>query len=229
MKFKTEKIDYFFLAIMLFSLVIGIVIIQYGLPYSLHPDEIYLIKHPIKNIFNYAHLEFTSPMSLYGWGLTIWYGMVYCFGWLFHFWGNFGEFQNMIITEHGTITFFGRLYSVLLICVAHYFIYKLIRKITSDKLTKRISFLLFVLNPVLLSSAYWVKFEAAVYLSSCIMLNITYDYFVLNKGNYRKYIYIISIILLSVRIELVCFLFAILIFDYKKRKSIFLQDCFFKA
>ena len=219
MYFQIKKINFPVCILLLLSFIVGLVTINYGLPYSLHPDESYIIKDPLKNILNYSHFEFTNTMSLFNWCLLIWYGLVFLFGLLFHQWLNFTEFKNLIIIESGTIYFYGRLLSVIMITVAHYVIYRLLSKLSNRKHLTAITLIPFIFNPVLLASVYWVKFDVATYLASCILLNLLLEYFVLGNSDIRGKIYYLSIAFISIRIEIICFLVSLLVFDYLRSKS----------
>jgi hypothetical protein len=210
--------DYFLYAVLLASALAGILISGYGMPYTLHPDESYLIKHPFKCIVNYSHMEFVAPMNLYGWLLSAWYVLVYLAGFLFSAWHSLAEFQNLITIEAGSIIFAGRLLSVLLVLIAHYVTYKLLRKLIADRSLLVMVFLLFVFNPVLLTTVYWVKFEAISYFFAVIFLSRFYGYFV--DGTTRRVtVYALCIAALSVRIEMLSFFACLLLLDYLKRKK----------
>lgn len=208
--------DYFLPVVLFVSVLIGALAASYGMPYTMHPDESYLVKHPLKCLANFSQFEFVSPMSAYDWLVAAWYGMMFLFGLLSGSWSNFSQFQDLVIMEAGIITLLGRFLSVLLVSAAHYYMYKLLKKVISGRFALRAVFLLLVFNPILLVSAYWVKYEPIGYLSTAVILNYFYRYFA--EGTVKRAtLYALCIVALSVRIELACFFVAAVIADYIKR------------
>jgi len=228
--FAKKNIPY--LIIQLFSFIIGICIITYGLPYSLHPDESYIFKDPIKTIFNYFNLDFSTPMSLYSWCLSAWYGILFIIGKIVGKWHSFEEYKHLIILESGIILFWGRLLSVIILSFSNHIIIKLIKRFNAKESTKILVLLTFVFNPVLLASVYWIKFDITTYFSSCFLLYYFYQFFIERNYTKRKYLYFFCVVFISIRVELICFLVTLIVFDFissKKEKHSFFDRVLFSS
>lgn len=50
--------------IFLLFLVLRSFLVDFGLPYHLHADEIYILKDPFKLIDNFSHFSFDVPMNI---------------------------------------------------------------------------------------------------------------------------------------------------------------------
>jgi hypothetical protein len=74
-------------------------------------------------------------------------------------------------------------------------------------------------NPIELNSVNWIKYEAIVYLFTVINLYLAEEYFLQGNKSWRSYIYIFSILSVSVRIELVVFFLGFLIADVYQHKA----------
>ena len=197
------------------SLTLGVLLARESLPYIYHPDEPVLLKQPFKRLIQYRAGDFSSPFSLYDFLLVIWLGATFLFGYLIEAFPNLVYFQEEIILESPSIILAARLLSVVLVSLGNFLFFSLVEKWTQNRNIALLFALLFVFNPFLLSSAFKVKFEALVYLSTIFLFSILLQYLYSHNPSYRYKAYFWAIFSLSVRIELVMFLILLIGLDLK--------------
>ena len=199
--------------LILITALIKYKIILFGLPYSFHPDETYIYKDPLKILLLYKNFDFSQSYNLVDWLFTLWTGIIFVIGKIFNQWGNFNTFQDMLLIEDGKIILAYRILSLIASTLAITFLYKLISKITADKLLQVLFVLTLILNPIELLSDNWIKYDAYVYLTLSFLLYYSYSYFFLEQKEKQKMLYIASILAIAVRIELVAFFVSIIILE----------------
>ena len=206
-------------SILLFTLLFTILFFQinlsfFGEPYHFHPDELSILKRPLKLLSLYSNGDFTNSMSLFMWVQTVWYGFCFFIGQILNYWTDLESFKDSIILESWNILFLFRTLSIIITFAGHLILLKLLRKFTANNYYFILISSIVLLNPITISSTFWVKYEAISYLTFCLILYYSFQHFIF-KGNVRNKLYLILFIALTVRIELSVFVLSILYFDYK--------------
>jgi len=186
-------------------------LILFGLPYSLHPDETYIYKDPLKILLLYKDGNFSQSYNLVDWLFAVWTGIVFVFGKLFHQWDSFSAFRDLLVVEDGKIILAYRILSLLASVSALAVLYDLCRKMTANPILRGLFILTFLFNPIELLSDNWIKYDPYVFLMLSILLNYSYSYFFLLKRHQLKTLYILSILAVAVRIEFIVFFISILL------------------
>jgi len=186
-------------------------LILFGLPYSLHPDETYIYKDPLKILLLYKDHNFSQSYNLVDWLFAVWTGIVFLFGKLFNQWDSFDTFRDLLVLEDGKIILAYRILSLLASVGALSVLYDLCRKMTASPTLRTLFILTFLFNPIELLSDNWIKYDPYVFLMLSILLNYSYSCFFLLKRNKLKTLYILSILAVAVRIEFIVFFISILI------------------
>ena len=202
--------------IFLLFLVLRSFLVDFGLPYHLHSDEIYILKDPFKLIDNFSHFSFDAPMNITYYIHLIWYGILFVFGFALSIWKDLEEFKGHLALETPLIMIWGRILSLILSTLAAYVLYALIRKITKVKWIQIIGLITLMYNPFELISNIWIKYDPYVYLVFCILLFYVYSYVVLKDLSLKKKLYIWMFISLTVRIDLIIVLIAVGLYDVGK-------------
>lgn len=197
----------------LLAVLIRYKIILFGLPHSLHPDETYIYKDPLKILLLYKNGDFSQPYNLVNWLFTCWTGLLYFGGKLIGQWSSFAEFQDMLVLEHGSIILGYRLMSLLASVVSLLVLHDLCCKITENNTLRILFILTFILNPVEILSDSWIKYDPYVFLMLSVLLNYSYSYFFLDRKHLSRELFILSLTSIAVRIEFIAFFAAILTFD----------------
>ncbi|MBI2966887.1 MAG: hypothetical protein HYY40_03615 [Bacteroidetes bacterium] len=195
------------------AILIRFKIILFGLPYSMHADETYVYKDPLKILLLFKDLNFSQPYNLVNWLLAVWTGIIFVIGYIFGQWPDFNTFRDLLLLEDGKIIFAYRVLSLLASISGNVILYRLCTGITTNGILKILFALTFLLNPVELLSDNWIKYDAYVFLSFCILLNYSYSCFFLSREDAVKKLYLFSIIAISVRIEFISFFISILLYD----------------
>lgn len=191
-----------------------IVLLFYGLPYSFHPDELYIYKAPFKILLEYADGQFTTPTNLFFWILTVWYGLGFLVGTILGYFSNFSDFQDALLAEQGIVYFWGRLLSVVISLGTLCVLWKLIREYVTGFSYAFLLLCLFALNPIEWVSCLWLKFDPISLFVVTYWLFVAHFFLVEKDQSYRWKLYSLSAIGLCVRIDLVVLLLVCLAGDY---------------
>lgn len=215
--------DYHVIVILMVVLMMKMPLITYGLPYSFHPDELYIYKTPFKIILEYSHFDFKTPTNLFFWLLTVWYSLGFIIGLVTGKVSGINDFQDLLLTEDGLIFLWGRIFSVLITLLALVFAWRLINKIYSDS-SRYIWLLLFAANPIEWVSCNWIKFDPICYLGLMMWLYYSFLYFSLGQNHIKKTLYWVSILIVTVRVDLSVLMLFTFIGDFfiKKEKIVYL-------
>jgi hypothetical protein len=209
----------------LLSCCFKVVIIQYGLPYPVHVDELTILKDPFKWINEYSSGDYSRTTNLFNWMFLAYSAVVFVSGNALGIWEGVDEFKTFLLSESGNLIFIGRLLSLFVSVLGGLVILRLSFKIT-QLLWQRVAFLLLILfNPVEWNSTNWIKFEAYCYLAYGLILTIAYEYFVLKKKEKRGLLYLAAVLAVSLRIENSAYLIGFLFYDifYFQRQLVFVE------
>lgn len=197
-----------------FGFLIKLIIIDYGAPHIFHPDEVFIYSRPLKLLLLYSNFQFSETATIYIWLQNVWYGVQFAIGLVFGWWSNSTEFINAILIQDWKIIYCQRFLSILLATIGDYFLIRLATLIIRDQRQLLFYGLLIVLNPIVLISVGWIKYEGISYLMGCFLVYMATKRFYLNTSRTpKKWLYSFSVIALAVRIEFVSFLIAFLIYD----------------
>lgn len=215
---STRRTNIIIAILLLAALVIKLSMVAYGLPYLFHPDEPYIFKDPFKILFKYTKLDFSSSTNLLFWAVTAWYALFFAGGLLTGHIKGLAEFQDLLAGEDASIILYGRLLSILLSLGGTWFILQIIKRHAKDGALFLLLGLTLILNPIELLSNLWIKFDPAVYFFACLLLNHAYRYFTGNEHHLRNRIYILSFIGLSLRVDLIAFMAAFVLLDFRRHR-----------
>jgi len=218
-----------FAILVVISLFCRIIIATYGLPYMVHVDESQVLKDPLKILLTYKNLDFHIPTNLYNYILACWHFIIYCGGFAAGKWHSMLEYQNIVARDSYNILFCFRLLNVAFSTVADIiFLHFIIKKVNQPYIIKLSLALIIIFNPFIYNSTGFVKFDAICYLFYSILIYWGYLYFVENKVEYRKKLYLVAFLALSTRIEEISFLAGFLFYDfyiiYKHNLKVFLKS-----
>ena len=205
--------------IFIIFIILRVTLLKFGLPFILHPDEVYIIKDPFKLANNYSNFIFNNPLNITYYFHLIWYGILFILGYVFSFWNGLQEFKGQLAIESPIIIIWGRLLSLILSVTANVVLFSLIKKISSIKFIQWIFLLTIMFNPFELISNTWIKYDPYVYLMISIILYNMYVYMVLENFGFRKRLYFLIFIGLAVRIDLIIALVALVMYDIAKLSS----------
>ncbi|MBN8703031.1 MAG: hypothetical protein J0M08_08195 [Bacteroidetes bacterium] len=189
------------------------ILINYGIPYKIHVDEMAILTDPFKILLMYAEGNFSTPTNILNWLYLIWYAIVFAIGLIFNQWDNFAEFKLFMISENSSFLLSGRMFSLLISTFGSLVLTKLIFKITPAAIFRIIFSLIVVFNPIEINANNWVKFDPLAYLSYALILHTAHRYFIENNHEKRKLLYTFLILALAVRIETIGFLIGCFLFD----------------
>lgn len=205
----------------------------YGLPYSVHVDESLIIKDPLKILIAYKNLDFHLTYNLYDYLLLFWHGIIFLLGRIAGIWHSTLEYENMVAVNSPVILFSFRLLNVLLSTAGDYFLIRFVyKKLNTPASIKLLSSCLILLNPIVLNSANFVKFDAFCYLFYVLSIYLGYLYFVERKPEYRNKLYLVLFLGISIRIEMLSFLLGYFMYDFfvihKHNLKLFFSKLFIK-
>ncbi len=195
------------------------IIIHYGLPYTTHVDETTILRDPFKNIIEYGQGDFSRPTNLFNWIFIGYSGFVFIVGLITGAWSGLEDFKLFLISGSGDVLLIGRLLSLIVSTIGSIILLRLIFKIT-DLFHLRVIFSLIVLfNPIEWNSTNWIKFDPYSYLLYAMILNVAYDYFVLEKDKSRSWLFLVVSIGVALRIEIIAYLIGFFIYDFFFHRS----------
>jgi len=201
--------------ITILSIINKVFFIQYGLPFSLHPDEILIYKDPLKLLLLYKEFNFSASTNLFNWLLSVWTILVYLFGKLFGFWASFEEYKLQLVLESGTIIFSFRILALLLTTIGNLLLFRLITLISKDTIVILLSALCIVFNPIENVSTNAIKFDPISYLTFCVLLYCSWNYFIQKSNNKNRIIlYLLSFLSITVRVEYFGWIITLIVVDF---------------
>lgn len=206
------KNNFLIILVLLISFSFQLILSFYGKPFVYHPDEIAILKRPLKLIYLYLNSDFSQTSSLYMWIQNIWFGVCYIIGIIFGFWGDFDSFKNAVIIEKWEVIHLFRILSITLTTIGNFFLIKTLSKFNFKRKTLLIFALIIVLNPIVILNTFWIKYEALSFLIFSILIYSTFNYFVHNKKNNFN-LYIIIFIAITTRVELFIYVGFIILYD----------------
>jgi len=189
-------------------------LIDYGLPYLFHPDEVYIYKTPFKIGLEYKALNFSSTTNLLFWLLPLWYLVGFLVGLVTGHFSGWQSFEQALIIESPFILFWGRMLSVAVSLAASYFLIRLWYRIAGDKVVKWCGVLIILCNPVEWVSNQWIKFDPYCYLILALLIYISYEYFFEKREKRRFLLYAVASLATALRIDLVVLLVVFLAADF---------------
>jgi hypothetical protein len=188
--------------------------INYGLPYQTHVDEMTVLTDPFKKLLLYAQGDFSVPTNLFNWLMVVWYGIVFVIGLIGGAWSGFADFKLFLLSSSGELLLTGRLFSVVASVAGAIIITKLIFRITKNTLERILFALIFVFNPAEIIGSNLVKYEGIAYLFYAAILYLGYGYFVEREKNRRYILYLLLFLALSLRVEMIAYLAGFAIYDF---------------
>lgn len=200
--------------IILVWLILKLSLLNYGLPYQFHPDEASIIKDPLKILYNYARLDFSSSTNLFYWFTPLWYGILFLGGYIIGYFESFSAFNELIVAEDSVIWIWARTLSFLLSALSLLFIYKTLSLLKNiNPFVKILLFATVIFNPLELMSNMWAKMDAIAYFYSTVVIYYLIRYF-LQKDISLKKIFLLLFIGVSIRIDLIAFVIAFVVTDF---------------
>lgn len=195
-----------------------LLIINYGLPFQFHPDEVGILKDPVRLLLKYKELNFSSPTSLFNWLFLIWDFFVFLFGLIIGKWHNIAEFQAMFVAEDTFIILASRTFSIVLSLTAQLILLKLGKLIFKKHIFFMCFALAIIFNPIELISNVWIKFDPLCYIFHSALLFYFYKYFILNEEKLKSKLILLCFLGLSVRIEFIAHLVCVIGHELMKSK-----------
>lgn len=204
-----------FAILILVSLICRTILSTYALPYLVHVDETQILKDPLKILLTYKNLDFHIPTNLYNYILTFWHFTIFCGGCIAGKWHSMLDYENAVAIDSYYIIFYFRLLSVLFSVAADIILLRfIIKKINTSYSIKILLSLVIIFNPIVYNGLSFVKFDAICYFFYSILIYLGYLYFVENKVEYRRRLYLVAFLALATRIEEGSFLAGFLLYDF---------------
>lgn len=202
-------------AILLVTLLLKLSLVDYGMPYLFHPDEPYIFKDPFKLLFKYSNRDFSSPTNLLFWIITAWYALYFLFGVGIGKINGLDHLHQLLAAEDESIIFHGRLLSVIFSLAGSFFILRILKHRFPNPIILFLSGLVVIFNPIEIISNNWIKFDPAAYCCIAFLLSRTYFYLIAPSPKKRNVLYVLAIVALTIRVDLISFLAAFAIFDLR--------------
>lgn len=188
-------------------------LINYGLPFQTHVDEMTIVKDPFKLAFGYLQGDFSSTTNLYNWLLSGWFGLFFLGGLIAGKWHALSEFKTFLVSDSYEILLFARVLSMMLSLAAVWILLRTLNNLVRDTKWWWSFALLIVFNPIDLNSTSWVKFDAAAFLSYSLIIHVAHQYFFLEQEEKRGRLYLLMLIAMSIRIEMISYLAGLMAYD----------------
>ncbi|MEM6628528.1 MAG: hypothetical protein AAF694_02600 [Bacteroidota bacterium] len=184
-----------------------------GYPFIVHWDEELVFRRPFRRAFQYLSGDFSSPTNLFDVLLLVWYTLGYVLGRMLGLWADFNGFRDQLILESGALLVWGRMLAVGYITIGNCLIHRFFSMLTSKQSKALLASLCIVFNPFLYPSLVLIKFDALVYLFTCILLINSFKYFKYKQSDHRLRVYFWGFLSLSLRVELLLFIGITAAFD----------------
>lgn len=197
--------------------ILKLLLIRYGIPFHFHPDEIGILKDPVKLLLKYKNADFSSPTSLYNWVSAAWDIVIFGAGYLAGKWNSINEFQVAFVGENIFILIMARFLSLILSITGQAIFLNLGKQIINNKILYICYSLVIIFNPIELISDVWIKFDPLCYLFHALVIYYFYNHFVTGKIKSRTTLYLLCFLALSLRIEFIAYLGCILCHELVSR------------
>ena len=207
--------DFLLLCIFTLTVLLGLIVACEGFPFMVHWDEELVFNRPFQRLYQYLQGDFSSSTNIFDLLMLLWYGLGYLLGKAIGLWQEFDQFKEQLILQEGLILVWGRLLSAIYVATGNCIIYLQLKPIYATKKGLWLAGLGLVFNPILFPSLFLIKFDALVYLLSCLLLVNCYQYVVLRNSSARKTIYFLGLFSLFLRADLFLWCALVILWDVK--------------
>ncbi len=203
------------------GLAIGtkLLIVAYGLPFALNPDEPSILKEPFKLTYLYSQGVFAHPTNLFFWVVQGWYGLYFVLGRLVSHWNGSAAFLAALVGESPEILLWGRLLGVVASGCAVYVLSDVIVRTTTGWWHRLLMTSSIALNPVDLVSTAWLKFDGMALLLNAILIAAFVRYLDSDSPRDRQRLYLLAILAYSLRVDLIVFTIVVVLYDLARGRS----------